>query len=248
MVTDIGAFLASIYKRGIDCVHVPTSLLAMVDASIGGKTGIDVQGYKNLLGSFYMPRLVIIHQEFLKTLPSNQLYAGWAEMLKHGLIADAKYFKELCSAADVSNISSVLWKKWIQKSLQIKGDIVAQDPTEKGLRKILNFGHTIGHAIETYSLLHHKKPLLHGEAIAYGMLREAELSMVHAGLNPKEFEFIKARLYQFYGKLFKKVEQQIRDEDWKPYLMQDKKNKNNIVRYALLKAIGKGIYDGEVKG
>src|SRR5690606_38544696 len=172
MITDMGGFIASTFKRGIDLINIPTSLLAMVDASVGGKTGIDLNGIKNLIGTFAMPELTLIHPEFLQTLPEREFRSGLAEMLKHGLIHDKNHWLELI---EIENFDFISIDYLIEKSVKIKQEIVEKDPFENGIRKILNFGHTIGHALES-QLLQTENPLLHGEAISVGMMVESILS------------------------------------------------------------------------
>ena len=171
VVCDLGGFAASVYKRGIRFLHVPTSLMAMADASIGGKTGIDLDGLKNMLGTFSQPLAVFVDPRFLKTLPERDLYNGFAEMLKHGLISEFSFFKQLAESGP-ENINA----EQIRISVEIKSDIVQRDPLERNIRKALNFGHTLGHAFETYSLLNDQSPLLHGEAVILGMMAETLLS------------------------------------------------------------------------
>src|ERR1700759_1222416 len=185
VITDMGGFAASTFKRGIDFVQVPTTLLSQVDASVGGKTGIDLDGVKNIIGTFTQPKAVFIEHEFLKTLPPRQILSGLAEMLKHGLIADAAYWNKL-KFSDLESPSAEL----VYHSVEIKNKVVIEDPHEKGIRKSLNFGHTIGHAIETYSLLNDGNPLTHGEAIAAGMICEAQLSAIKIGLSEDEVKEI----------------------------------------------------------
>ncbi|XHR97363.1 3-dehydroquinate synthase family protein [Mucilaginibacter sp. UC70_90] len=182
VITDMGGFAASTYKRGIDFVQVPTTLLSQVDASVGGKTGIDVDGIKNIIGTFTMPKAVFIAHEFLQSLPPRQILSGLAEMLKHGLIVDAAYWNKLKNS-DLKNPSVEL----VHRSVQIKNEITIQDPHEKGIRKALNFGHTIGHAVETYSLLHDEDSLSHGEAVAIGMICESYLAHKKQGCLQKNF-------------------------------------------------------------
>src|ERR1700758_1124811 len=181
VISDMGGFAASTFKRGIDFVHVPTTLLSQVDASVGGKTGIDLDNIKNIIGTFTQPKAVFIEHEFLRTLPPRQILSGLAEMLKHGLIADATYWNEL-KYSDLDNPSAAL----VYHSIEIKNKVVIADPHEKGIRKSLNFGHTVGHAIETYSLMNDKDPLSHGEAIAVGMICEAYISHQRTGLSVVE--------------------------------------------------------------
>src|SRR5690554_6762169 len=177
VVTDMGGFAASTYKRGIDFIQIPTTLLSQVDASIGGKTGIDLDTVKNIIGTFTQPQAVFINVDFLKTLDKRQLVSGFAEMIKHAFIFDANYYQEL-KAFDFDHPSEAM----IYRSVQIKNEVVKEDPKESGLRKILNFGHTIGHAVETYSIDNDKDSLVHGEAIAIGMICEAYLSHKYNGL------------------------------------------------------------------
>jgi 3-dehydroquinate synthase len=181
VVTDMGGFVASTYKRGIDFVQVPTTLLSQVDASVGGKTGVDVDGIKNIIGTFTQPKAVFMHGGFLQTLPPRQILSGLAEMLKHGLIVDAGYWNQL-KISDLSLPSDEL----VHRSVAIKNEVVIADPHEKGIRKALNFGHTVGHAVETYSLMNDADPLSHGEAIAIGMICEAWLSNQKNGFPDSE--------------------------------------------------------------
>ena len=181
VISDMGGFVASTYKRGIDFVHVPTTLLSQVDASVGGKTGVDVDKIKNIIGTFTQPKAVFIVNEFLSSLPERQVLSGAAEMLKHGLIADAAYWHLLKN----SNLSAPS-EDLIYRSVEIKNEVVTADPFERGIRKSLNFGHTIGHALETNSLLHDTHPLTHGEAIAIGMICESYLSHKKSGLTADE--------------------------------------------------------------
>src|SRR6201996_7996258 len=183
VISDLGGFSASTYKRGIDFVHVPTTLLSQVDASVGGKTGIDLDNIKNIIGTFTQPKAVFIAYDFLKTLPPRQILSGLAEMLKHGLITDAAFWNDLKNS-DLSFPGEEL----IYKSIQIKNKVVLEDPKEMGIRKSLNFGHTIGHAVETNSLLHDENPLTHGEAIAIGMICESYLSHKKTGLGSNELD------------------------------------------------------------
>ena len=198
VISDLGGFLASTYKRGIHFINVPTSLLAMVDASSGGKTAINLQHYKNQIGLFSNPQAVFIDPIFLNTLDKRNLLNAYAEMLKHGLIADKSHWKDLISIKEttVQNISP-----FIKKSIQIKNNIVKLDPLEKSTRKSLNFGHSIGHLIESWSLKHDKNPLLHGEAIAAGMLIESYLSYKHLNLPLNSFEEIKKQIILHFPKV-----------------------------------------------
>ena len=174
VIGDMGGFAASTYKRGIDFIQIPTSLLAMADASIGGKLGIDFAYLKNQIGLFNNPKAVLINPFFLNSLPKNQLLSGFAEVVKHALITDKYFWKEIKKTP----LEKMNWKSIIYQSLMIKNDIVTQDPLEKGERKKLNFGHTFGHAIESF-YLEQGKPILHGEAISLGMILESNLSKIN---------------------------------------------------------------------
>ena len=238
VVTDLGGFVACTYKRGIDFINIPTSLLAMVDASVGGKTGVDFQGLKNQIGIIKEPEFVVIDDAFLQTLPHNERKSGYAEMLKHGLIADANYFSVLSSKS--IDISDKMIDN-IRHSVRIKIQVVTEDPFEKGLRKILNYGHTLGHAIETHFLEQPiKKHLLHGEAIAIGMIMEAELSCRTINLTVEERDRIKTVFSSIYNPV------SFTENDIiaiKGLLKHDKKNQSHQVRFVLLQAIGKPVID-----
>ncbi len=235
VVTDIGGFAASTFKRGIDFVQVPTTLLSQVDASIGGKTGIDMDQVKNIIGTFAQPKAVFINTGFLKTLDNRQLVSGYAEVLKHGLIYDAGFFNELRKTTPEQITAEIIYL-----SVENKNEVVIADPYEKGLRKILNFGHSVGHAIESYSLMSDKKPLLHGEAIAIGFICESFLSVKYTGLTSSELEIIQSTLLSYFPKY--KIEKSIFPELLR--LMQnDKKNREGKIGFALLNSIGKCAFD-----
>lgn len=236
VVTDLGGFVASTFKRGIAFVNIPTTLLAMVDAAIGGKTGVDFESLKNQIGVINQPELIAIFPEFLNTLEARQVKSGFAEMLKHGLIKNLEYWKELKDLKDWDEVGSR-----IQKSVDIKNDVVQEDEHEHGLRKILNFGHTLGHAIESYFLMGvNREVLLHGEAIAIGMILEAYLSHNLTGLSKVELNEIKEVLLRFYGK----VDFSKNDIDNSIALLKhDKKNTHGNVNFVLLKSIGKSAVD-----
>jgi 3-dehydroquinate synthase len=238
VVTDLGGFVACTYKRGIDFINIPTSLLAMVDASVGGKTGVDFQGLKNQIGIIKEPEFVVIDEVFLQTLPLDERRSGYAEMLKHGLIADAEYFSLLSSKPiDINAQMTDL----IHQSVSIKSQVVTEDPFEQGMRKILNYGHTLGHAIETHFLEHPtKKRLLHGEAIAIGMIMEAELSCRTTDLTVEERDRIKTVFSLIYDPVLFTESDVIAI---KGLLKHDKKNQSDQVRFVLLQTIGKPIID-----
>ncbi|MDF0717240.1 3-dehydroquinate synthase [Muricauda sp. 334s03] len=235
VLTDMGGFVASTFKRGIDFINIPTTLLSMVDASIGGKTGVDLGSLKNQVGVINQPQMVLIFPEFLKTLDPRQTKSGYAEMLKHGLIQDSSYWNDLIEDGDFTDAAC------IQRSIAIKNEVVLQDPTEQGLRKILNFGHTLGHAIESYCLDNHdKKTLLHGEAIAAGMILEGYLSHEMRGLSKLSVDEIK----KGFLKHFDKVDFTEDDIDAILQLLKyDKKNSHGNVNFVLLQEIGKAVTD-----
>jgi len=232
---DMGGFCASTYKRGVRFINIPTTLLSQVDASVGGKLGIDFNGFKNHIGVFAEPIAVLISDEFLKTLPEVELRSGYAEVVKHGLIQNADYF----SCLKTQDWQDQDWKTLIEKSVSIKKSVVEKDPKESGLRKILNFGHTIGHAFESF-YLDSDKHLLHGEAIAIGMISEAFLSNKKSGLTSDELEQITNLFLGVYGK----IEIPAADVDAIVALCsQDKKNDSERINFALLRKIGHCEYD-----
>lgn len=242
VITDIGGFVASTFKRGIDFINIPTTLLAMVDASIGGKNGVDLGNLKNQIGVINVPKTVLIDTEFLSTLPQNEMRSGLAEMLKHGLIFDADYwsqFKDL-SQTDFADFDSL-----IHRSIEIKNEIVLQDPTENGIRKALNFGHTLGHAIESYFLENeNKETLLHGEAIAAGMILESFISWQKRLLTEAEYIEIKKTINGIFERI------NFEENDLQPIfdlLIHDKKNEYGKIQFALLDGIGKIKINQEVE-
>jgi 3-dehydroquinate synthase len=235
---DMGGFCAATYKRGIDFILMPTTLLAQADASIGGKLGIDFLHYKNQIGSFHEPALTILHSGFLNTLPEQELRSGFAEVIKHALISDKALWDEIKSK-DLKNQS---WEALLRKSAEFKYSIIQQDPHEKGLRKILNAGHTIGHALESFFLAKEHK-ILHGEAIAAGLIAEAYLSKKHKLLDDSALQQITRYLIKTYGKL-PVQENQVREIA--QLCLQDKKNKGNSIRCVLLDGIGRATWDVEI--
>lgn len=233
---DLGGFCAATYKRGIDFVLMPTTLLAQVDASIGGKLGIDFNHYKNHIGVFQTPVNTLISPFFLKTLPERELRSGFAEVIKHCLISDAamwNFIKE-------KELAEQNWEVLITHSVKFKSEVVHQDPREKGLRKILNFGHTTGHAIESH-FLHTGNRIFHGEAIAIGMITEACIACKKNLLTAKELESITHYLVLIFGKQPLPEDQAIIDN-----VYQDKKNKGNKILMALTRGVGHAQWDVEV--
>ncbi len=233
VIGDIGGFCASTYKRGIDFINIPTTLLGMVDAAIGGKNAIDLNGIKNVIGTIKQPSMVFINPDFLKTLPKEDLLNGYAEMLKHGLILDAAYWQKLISISpwEINKIAPL-----INGSIKLKMQVVKKDPDEKSLRKILNFGHTIGHAIEAYSLKNDKKPLKHGEAVAIGMVAEAFLSKAKLNLTNKELRQISEVIINYFPRYSFRS---ILSPEIIRYMKQDKKNVDDAINFTLIKKIGK---------
>jgi 3-dehydroquinate synthase len=230
VITDMGGFAASTFKRGIDFVHVPTTLLSQVDASVGGKTGIDMDQVKNIIGTFTQPKGVFIEPAFLKTMSRRQIFSGFAEIIKHGLIYDKNFFQQLGEIKP-----EVVPAEIIFRSVEIKNEVVKADPLEKGLRKILNFGHTIGHAVESYSLKNDRDPLLHGEAIAIGFICEGFLSVKYNGLPEAELKTICKTILSRYPKYqFKKSQ----FSELISLMQMDKKNMGGKINFSLLKTIG----------
>lgn len=240
VICDMGAFCASTYKRGIDFINISTTLLSQVDASIGSKTGIDFQGQKNMLGLFSEAKQVFIDDVFLNTLSKRELLSGFGEVLKHGIIQNKYYFNDCIKEFQNNTIN---WINVIEKSISIKKSIVEKDPKEQGLRKILNFGHTIGHALESYSLENHKKSLLHGESVVLGMIAELKLSVIKGLLDENIVEKYIIDLLSIYK--FEDVES-FKDKDVLQFIKNDKKNNSGKIKCVLLKDIGQAVYDIEL--
>jgi 3-dehydroquinate synthase len=236
VITDMGGFAASCYKRGIDFINIPTTLLAMVDASVGGKTGIDFYEFKNQIGVFSEAKEVLICPAFLKTLDARQLRSGMAEVLKHYLIADGQAFLDHTKTSTLPDLSM------IKKAIAIKSDIVAQDPFEKNVRKKLNFGHTVGHALESYSLTT-SKPLLHGEAVAYGMAIETQISLMKSLIVGGKSKVVCTKLQSDFA--LKPLSGEMID-GLMSYIGQDKKNERGKIKMALIDDIGSCRIDVEV--
>ena len=238
MVSDLGAFTASVYKRGIAHVNIPTTLLAQTDAALGGKTAVNLGPIKNALGTFHWPVLTVLDSNYLATLPANELQSGWAETIKHALIADAQLFAEL-EALTQLHVTDALLKT----SAQIKLDIVARDPHEHGLRKALNFGHTVGHAFEGF-FMDGPNALSHGEAVAQGMKIEMALALHLDLIAETDANRAFAVLNKWYGPIT------IRSE-WVDLLlalmMHDKKNNAGLIGFALPTAIGQVNFEVKVE-
>ncbi len=235
VIGDMGGFCASTFKRGMDFIQMPTTLLSQVDASVGGKLGIDFAEIKNSIGLFKNPLAVIIWPEFLKTLPARELRSGFAEVIKHSLIASAEQWTALQRLESLNVYNAI---GFLEKSILIKKNIVEADPFEAGLRKVLNFGHTIGHALESHALTT-DKPLLHGEAIAAGIICESYLSL-EKGLSRTDLDQITQFLIKHYGKF-----------DFGPeiypkllaLMRQDKKNETAEINFTMLKSAGEALFN-----
>lgn len=240
VITDMGGFIASTYKRGMDFINIPTTLLSQIDASVGGKTGVDFEGLKNIIGVFNEAKGVFIYPSFLQTLDKREMLSGFAEALKHALIKDVNYWNEL---NPVMLSDSDKWEELITTSINIKNNIVLNDPLEKGERKLLNFGHTIGHAIESYSLMHDKSPLCHGEAVAIGMICESYISANINGLPEAELKTITDTIYSFYSSYH------LDESNYHQFvelMKNDKKNEGSGINFTLLSKIGTANFNIEV--
>jgi 3-dehydroquinate synthase len=233
VVTDLGGFVSSTFKRGIDFIHIPTTLLSMVDASVGGKNGVDLGNLKNQIGVINVPKMVLIDTNYLETLSQTEMRSGLAEMLKHGLIYDRAYWERFL---DLKAIDFADFDELIYRSVEIKNEIVKQDPTEKNIRKALNFGHTLGHAIESYFLENESKTtLLHGEAIAVGMILESYISLQKNLIKTEEYLEIKSTIKSIYDDIT------FEENDIEPILellIHDKKNEFGTIQFALIEGIG----------
>ena len=240
MICDLGGFAASVFKRGIDFIHVPTTLMSQCDAAIGGKTGINFINIKNNIGTFQMPKAVFIHSPFLKTLPERELKSGLAEIIKHALLMHDSATLRMLQTKSLNELS---FEKMVAASVKFKSKLVEKDFAEKKFRKQLNSGHTIGHAVETLMMNHPKKQLLHGEAVAIGLWMETLLSVIHCG-----FPIDKANLvFEIIEKWFSYFPlSKTEKENIFPLLFEDKKNKNGKINFTLLQDIGKPKIDCEV--
>lgn len=242
VIGDMGGFAAGCYKRGINFINIPTTLLAMVDASVGAKTGIDFNGLKNQIGLFHEPAQVLIDTSFLQTLPQRELLSGFAEVLKHYLIANADAFHAIASEA--KNIEQFNWQDVVPRNIAIKQSIVDVDPFEQGVRKALNFGHTIGHAVESLMLQEGNEKLLHGEAVAIGMIAESYISASLGLISDGELTLISKTILRYF-KLPYIAERHF--EDILKLIGNDKKNSNKQNRFSLLKGIGNYSIDNYVE-
>ena len=240
MITDLGGFVASTYKRGIDFINIPTTLLAMVDAAIGGKTGVNLDHLKNQIGTVSPAISVLFDLDYLLTLDEKEVNSGFAEVLKHGLIASKDYWENVNNKEQVLEQAEYM----IKGSVSIKSSIVDKDPNEENIRKHLNFGHTLGHAIESYSHKMMDQPMLHGEAIAHGMILESYLSHKVSGLGKLSLDNITNVIKKHFKlKGFSKSDQKNIIE----LLRYDKKNRNGKVLFVLLNEIGQASHDISIR-
>ena len=239
VIGDMGGFCAATYKRGFDFVQIPTTLLAQVDASVGGKLGVDFKGFKNNIGLFKNPKAVFINTHFLSTLPTKELRSGFAELVKHELISQNGQWEAFKKINELT-VGAVI--PFIEDSIALKNEVVKSDPLEKGLRKILNFGHTIGHALETFHL-DTDQHLLHGEAIAIGMICECYLSSKVTGFPKDTLKEITTYLTTIFGhhpNLMQDTDQLLK------IMQQDKKNNGKVINFTMLKNIGQPILNQEI--
>lgn len=236
MICDLGGFAASCYQRGIRFGHIPTSLLAMADAAIGGKTGVNYEGFKNYIGRFEIPSFIWIDPVFLRTLPHRDLLDGLAEVVKHAVVGSRGLWDTLTLHSDTTSID---WLKIIELNTPVKQEITAADPLEKGIRKALNFGHTIGHALESH-FLHTSQPLSHGQAVTYGMMAETKLSRITGRMGNEDFHAIIGLI----ERLLSPSEVTLPSfKDLQPWLLGDKKKSKGVTRYSLPDQIGSCSWD-----
>jgi 3-dehydroquinate synthase len=233
MVTDLGGFAAATFKRGIRCINVPTTLLAMVDAAVGGKTGINRHALKNEVGAFYPAEAVVVSAQFLHTLDAPNIASGFAEMLKHGLISTEEHWSRLMRY-DLNGLDLDALQGLIMESISVKEHIVEQDPTEKHIRKALNLGHTLGHAFETWAM-RHAMPILHGHAVAWGLIGELYLAHIHEGFPTDKLR----QMVSYVKEVYEPIAFTCKDYEELHELMQhDKKNRGTEIRFTLLGGIG----------
>ncbi len=233
MVTDLGGFAASTFKRGIHFINIPTTLLAMVDAAVGGKTGINFDGLKNEIGVFSDAQFVILHAPFLQTLDAENLHSGYAEMLKHGLISHERMLAQLLRFRLDGTVDLGALQRMIGESVDVKKRIVDSDPHERGMRKALNLGHTLGHAFESWAL--RRRPILHGYAVAYGLVAELYLSVVRCGFPTEKMRQVVGFVNEHYGRL------PITCNDYAELtalMRHDKKNRDGLINFTLLADVG----------
>lgn len=241
VVGDITGFAAATYQRGVPFIQVPTTLLAMVDSSVGGKTAVNHPQGKNMIGAFHQPRAVVIDTDVLGSLPQRELAAGLAEVIKYGLIARSEFLDWIDDqVVNIQRKEPEALEYMISESCQCKADVVASDETEKGLRAILNLGHTFGHAIEAFC---EYKNWLHGEAVAVGMLMATDLSIRLGWLEPETLERLKALLTRL--ELPVRPPQAMQPEDFRRYMAIDKKVLDGQLRLVLLRSVGEAVVTGQ---
>ncbi len=242
VTTDLGGFVAATYMRGIESINIPTTVEGMVDASIGGKVGVNLNHWKNYVGAFHQPKIIVMDIDTLDTLSIRNLTAGFGEIIKHGLIADKEYF-EFVTSKKPKDFCKTESTEIISRSSKIKKNIVEQDVHESGKRKLLNFGHTIGHAIESLSL-ETKHPLLHGEAVAIGMVAEAMICQLAGMVSPKTLQSIVAGIRNVG--LPTKIPFRVKQNNLLGLIQKDKKNISGEIQWTLLESIGNGIINQKV--
>ncbi len=241
VIGDMAGFASAVYLRGIRFIQLPTTLLSDTDSSVGGKTGVDLDSYKNMVGAFHQPSLVYINASFLKSLPKREFASGMAEIIKHGLIKDDSYYEWLINHFNqINDQEPEVLTEMIQRSVAIKAAVVEEDPTEKGVRAILNFGHTIGHAIEKYM----EFKLLHGECVALGIIAASFISYERGYLNTEEFYEIRDMLLPFNLPL--SLDEGVDTKEILKITKLDKKMDSGRIRFILLKKIGEAVIDTTV--
>lgn len=240
VISDIGGFVASTYKRGIDFINIPTTVMAQVDAAMGGKCGIDLAEVKNAIGLFSWPKSVLVFTGFLNTLEIKELHSGFAEMMKHALIHDAEYWEAL-EHVDVNEASHIAL--FVKRSNEIKSEITRQDPNEHSVRKKLNYGHTVGHAIESF-FLKKSDPITHGNAVGWGMILENRIAVKLGMLNTSIARTIETRLLDIFGPLPSFSQGEI-DQIFQ-FMLNDKKNKSGVFHFSLITNIGECAIQVEV--
>ena len=240
VIGDMGGFVASTYKRGIDFIQIPTTLLSMCDSSIGGKTGIDFAGVKNCIGSFAEAKATFVNPHFLQTLNYIELRSGFAEMLKHGLIYSAQHWNDLTAIKD---LTAEHLAPYIENSIQIKSEVVLKDFREQNIRKTLNFGHTIGHAIEA-AFLNSQNPIPHGEGVAAGMIAESYLSFIKELITESQFEEIVKGICSYFPILNIEL---FNNEMLLQIMKNDKKNNKGNLLFAIVDSVGSCLYDVEIE-
>jgi 3-dehydroquinate synthase len=236
VVTDLGGFIASTYKRGVDFLNIPTSLMAMVDAAIGGKTGVDHDGIKNSIGTFADPLTTIICSEFLSTLNKDEVKSGFAEMLKYGIIKDQDLWNQL---VEINDLNAENLDPYIETCAKIKSQIVSEDVFENGPRKLLNLGHTIGHALESHFIAQ-GLPKTHGVCVAWGIIIETKMALMSGSIS----EEAASEIINGVGKFFTINANELPAlQVLLPYMLNDKKNKEGTIRFVLPQNIGYAVYD-----